>query len=221
MAVPVAFGRSDLRPWAQASIQRTLNADAATRRQQMRSLVIYESSYGNTHRIAEALAEGLRKFGDVDVRSVDEAPPDSAAEADLLVVGGPTHVHGMSRLATRRAAVQAAADPEKVLHLDHEGVGSGVRDWLDQVSASPTAASVPAAAAFDTRVDAPAIVTGRASKGIARRLRGRGFDVIVEPISFLVDKTTELEPGELVRATEWGRRLGEAFERRRREFEYW
>ena len=53
----------------------------------------------------------------------------------------------------------------------------------------------------------PAVFTGRASKGIGKRLRGHGFALVAEPESFLVSKRNELEPGEEDRAREWGRHL--------------
>ena len=64
-----------------------------------------------------------------------------------------------------------------------------------------------AAAAFDTRIDAPAALTGRASKGIAKRLRRCGFSLVVEPESFLVDKHNRLVDGEEERARAWGAAL--------------
>ena len=51
-------------------------------------------------------------------------------------------------------------------------------------------------------------MTGRASHGIARRLRHHRRELIAEPESFLVDQDNELLDGEIERATQWGRRLG-------------
>ena len=65
-------------------------------------------------------------------------------------------------------------------------------------------------AAFDTRIDAPAALTGRASKGIAKRLRRCGFDLVAEPESFLVDKHNHLLEGEAERARAWGAALASA-----------
>lgn len=168
----------------------------------MRALVVYESMYGNTHLIADAIADGLRHTADVIVVSVHETDADLLEEADLLVVGGPTHVHGMSRASTRDAAVVAADKPENGLTVDSEATGPGVREWL----ASLGKLEMPAAA-FDTRVDAPAAITGRASKGIARELRQRGCSLIAEPESFLVTKQTHLEPDEEAHARRWGATL--------------
>jgi hypothetical protein len=60
------------------------------------------------------------------------------------------------------------------------------------------------AAAFDTRLDAAPLLTGRASKGIARLLHAAGFELAAEPESFLVDKDTLLLAGEEHRAEAWG-----------------
>jgi flavodoxin len=64
------------------------------------ALVVYESIYGNTRAVAEAIAEGL---GGAVVRSVHEA--DASGPVELLVVGGPTHMHGMTTSFSRLLAV--------------------------------------------------------------------------------------------------------------------
>jgi hypothetical protein len=168
----------------------------------MRAVVVYESMYGNTHLIADAIADGLRHTADVIVVSVHETNAALLEAADLLVVGGPTHVHGMSRPSTREAAVVAAERPESGLTIDPEAAGPGVREWF----ASLDKLDKPAAA-FDTRIDASAVLTGRASKGIARELRKQGCSLVAEPESFLVTKETYLEPDEEAHARRWGATL--------------
>lgn len=174
----------------------------------MRSLVVFESMYGNTREVAEAVAEALASFGEARAVPVAEATPDTLEELDLLVVGGPTHVHGMSRPSTRESAVDAAAEPGSDLEMDPDAAGDGVREWLESLPSSP--APTARAAAFDTRVDVSALLSGRASKGIAKRLRAHGFRLIAEPESFLVSKETHLLPDEVDHARAWGTRLGEA-----------
>ena len=165
----------------------------------MKAVVVYESMYGNTHRVADAIGRGLARSGEVVVVPVAKAAPPLVTDADLVVVGGPTHAHGMSRASTRQAAVDQAKDNP----IDPAASGPGVREWLE--SMPPMAAS---AAAFDTRAGvAPALLTGRASKGIAKQLHQHGFGQVVEPESFLVDKDNHLEPGEEERAEQWGARL--------------
>jgi hypothetical protein len=171
----------------------------------MRALVVYESQYGNTHQVAEAIGEALCHLADVDVVSIHDAGPELVGAADLLVVGAPTHVHGMSRPSTRTAAADAVPGPAGDLALDPSAAGDGVREWLE--SLAPLSGR---AAAFDTRVDMAAVVTGRASKAIAKELRRHGLELVCDPESFLVTKQTHLVAGELERAHAWGRRLGTA-----------
>lgn len=168
----------------------------------MRALVVYESMYGNTHRVADAIGRGLARGAEVAVVPVDRADRELVDAADLVVVGGPTHVHGMTRASTRRAAVDEAHKPGAALALDPDAGGAGLREWFTSIGRIAAES-----AAFDTRIDAPAVLTGRASKGIARELRNHGSRLVVEPESFLVTKESDLEPGEERRAEEWGGRL--------------
>lgn len=169
----------------------------------MRAIVVYESMYGNTRQVAEAIARGIDPAGGVPVLPVSKTKGINPAELDLLVVGGPTHAHGLSRESTRNAARTAASGSAGVLSLEPESAGAGIRDWLASFSGVEGRA-----AAFDTRFDAAALLTGRASRGISRLLQASGFELAAEPESFLVDKTTHLVAGEERRAREWGARLG-------------
>jgi hypothetical protein len=110
----------------------------------MRSIVIYESIYGNTRRVAEAIAEGLGEARALPVADVD----------DRLLADGRS------------------------------------------------------AAAFDTRIDRSPALVGSAARGIARRLRHRGYELAAEPESFFVDDAEgPLAEGELDRARAWGQTL--------------
>ncbi len=62
----------------------------------MRAVIVYESMFGNTHAIADAIGEGLEPKLEVVVVPLAEAGRERLGDADLLVVGGPTHFHGMS-----------------------------------------------------------------------------------------------------------------------------
>ncbi|HET6210567.1 MAG TPA: flavodoxin domain-containing protein [Jatrophihabitans sp.] len=172
----------------------------------MRALVAYESMYGNTRQVAEAIAEGLTAGlgpdGKVSVCSLDLTTQPLQEELDLVVVGGPTHVHGMSRPRSRAAAAQQAAAEH--LPMDASAPGPGLREWLGRV---PLPERHCRSAAFDTRVDAPALVTGRAAPKIQKLLRRRGLLPLLPPESFLVDRRSRLRDGELDRAREWGGRL--------------
>jgi Flavodoxin domain len=164
--------------------------------------VVYESMYGNTHLIADAIASGLDLSDGVEVLPVARADQSILELADLVVVGGPTHVHGMSRASTRTSALEAARKPGSTLQADPDAADVGLRDWFESLGDISGRA-----AAFDTRVSAPIALTGHAAKGIAKLLRHRGMDVVAEPESFLVDKQNRLLPGEEERARAWGEHL--------------
>lgn len=171
----------------------------------MRALVIYESMYGNTRLIAEAITEGLTGHGvSAATVSVHDATPERIAGAELLVIGGPTHGHGMSRRTTRTSAIADAHKPNSELHLDPNADGDGLREWFD---ALPAAAGEAMAAAFDTRVEIAPVISGRASSGISKRLAKHGFTEIAPPESFFVTKHNVLKPAEQTRARDWGRAL--------------
>jgi len=169
----------------------------------MRSLVVYESMYGNTHLVAEAIGRGLATAGPVAVVPVADATAERVADADLVVVGGPTHAHAMSRENTRKGAIDDARDPDNHLTLDADAEGEGLREWFDDL---PVA--VAKGAAFDTRFHLSPLLTGRASKGIAKRLRRHGVELVDEPESFFVEQGNVLEDGETARAESWGVALG-------------
>ncbi|MFL6163802.1 MAG: flavodoxin family protein [Jatrophihabitantaceae bacterium] len=168
----------------------------------MRSLIVYESMYGNTRQIAEAIADGCRRAGEATTVRAAECEPAELADLGLLVVGGPTHAWSMSRPKTRDAAVTDAA--RGAPRLEAKPGEPGVRELLARLPRLDCPA-----AAYDTRIGGmPAMVTGHASAGIARRLRGLGTELLGRQ-SFLVTRDNRLQPGELERARAWGVELTE------------
>jgi flavodoxin len=146
----------------------------------MKSLVIYASHKGNTKLIAERVAEALRVRGTVEMINV-EAEPRELPDANLVVVGGPTEAHGMTK---------------------------AVAQFFENLTVGALAGK--SAAAFDTRLGLPRLFSGSAAVGIVKRLRAAGAVVLVPPESFIVSGTPELQPGELERAATWATTLGEA-----------
>jgi hypothetical protein len=171
----------------------------------MRALVVYESMYGNTRTVAGHIADGLRADYEVTVVPVAEATAELVAGADLLVAGGPTHMHGMSSASSRRTAAKAAAKDGSELRLDPDAGGPGLRDWLNGLGRRDGLA-----AAFDTRINGVAAFTGRASRPIARLLKRHGYRLAAAPESFLVSSQSTLLDGEPDRARRWGMTLGAA-----------
>jgi flavodoxin len=146
----------------------------------MESLVVYDSKFGNTRKLAEAIADGLRRAGSVRLIGLDTAPPTDLGTVDLLVVGGPTQVHGMT---------------------------ARIRQFVDRLE--PRSATGMVAATFDTRLRMPAVLSGSAAIQVARKLRQAGIRVFVRPQSFFVSLgVPELEQGEAERAAEWAKDLG-------------
>lgn len=171
----------------------------------MRAVVVYESMFGNTHTVANCIADGLRWRHDCQVVAVGDSPDDLVHVGDLVVVGGPTHIHGLSSATSRSSAAEMAIKDD-ALDLDPDAGGQGLRDWLSVLPNGCRRAS----AAFDTRADGSPAFTGRASKGIGRRLHRHGYRLLIEPESFLVDKHNHLLDGEERRAEEWGQELAAA-----------
>ncbi|MDO8732565.1 MAG: flavodoxin domain-containing protein [Actinomycetota bacterium] len=174
----------------------------------MRSVVIYESMYGNNHRVAELIGSALEECGSVIVVHVSKATDELVGSADLVVVGGPTHVRSLSTRASRASALEAAQKssincPDAPLSMDPHWQAAGIRDWFR--TSPPSHGQF--AAAFDTRLLARSLLTGRASRVISRRLARHGYELIAEPESFLVDSQTRLLGSEAERATHWARGL--------------
>lgn len=171
----------------------------------MKAVVVYESMFGNTRRVAASIAEGLGPVGEVVVVPVGEATPAVWGDADLLVVGGPTHVHGMSGPRSRQAAGEMARKPGSGVTLEPAAEADGLREWL---AARPDLAT--AVAAFDTRMHGPGFFTGRASRRILRLLKGLGGRPVAAPESFFVSRANILDAGECDRARQWGAGLAAA-----------
>jgi hypothetical protein len=162
----------------------------------MKALLVYESMFGNTAQVARAVAAGLEETMEVDIRDVSTAPPRIGDPVDLIVVGAPTHAFSLSRPSTRVDAVRQGAT--------NRDPGVGLREWLTGLRDRPHREPV---AAFDTRVDKVRRLPGSAARKATRIARGRGFQSAGVESFYVADTPGPLLPGELDRATAWGRRL--------------
>jgi flavodoxin len=152
------------------------------------SVVIYASRYGNTQKIAEAIAAALRSHGTTQLLQAEQVDQGSLSEVDLVVVGCPTEGHRMT-------------EP--------------LAQFLNQRSAGLQG---KAAAAFDTRLRGPRWLWGSAAAGIGEELRRLDARVIAPEESFLVKgmRAPVLAAGELERAGRWAESLAEAAEAKNR-----
>jgi hypothetical protein len=169
----------------------------------MRTVIVYESVFGNTRQIAEAIAAGIRvsqQGSQVACVPVTSATADLVGGADLLIAGGPTHMRGMSSRMTRRKGAEGEQQKTPGLHLEPGYSDTGLREWF----AGLEQADPPrAAAAFDTRVASR--LAGGAARKIARLLHGHGYRILAQE-GFIVDGSAHgpLRAGETVRAATWG-----------------
>jgi flavodoxin len=151
----------------------------------MFTVVIYDTKFGNTAKIAEAIARGAGERGSVRVLDVGQAAQPLTERPDLLIVGGPTQKRGPS---------------------------PALRDFVDALP--PSLLGVPAAT-FDTRYRGATWIMGSAATEAAKRLGKAGARLAAPPVSFFVARggpleDQGLEAGELERAEAWGRAVGAA-----------
>lgn len=169
-----------------------------------RALVVYESMYGNTEKIARAIWDGLRVSLPADVVPAYQAPTVLPADVTLLVVGGPTHAFSMSRPSTRQEARNQA---DVVMPIE-----VGIREWLAALvedSASNSGGRLPRVATFDTRIAKVRRLPGSAARSAAKLLRHHGFQLLTGSASFFVDESTgPIREPEIERARRWGEELG-------------
>ncbi len=168
----------------------------------MKARIVYESIFGNTKAVAEAIASGLSAGFETETVEVNACPPN-ASGIDLIIVGGPTHVLSMSRPSTRAAGKDQAAK----IGAKPVSEGVGIREWLEGLGDGHG----NMAAAFDTGMGRLGIFpAGSAAKGEAKQLARKGYRMIDEPHQFLVateGNRTFLKEGELDRASRWGAEL--------------
>jgi len=153
----------------------------------MNTLIIYDTTFGNTAQLARAMADTLQAHSIVRIVRVDEANSLELKETDLLIMGGPTQRHRLSL---------------------------ALRTFLDRFPRRSLPGL--SAAAFDTRYHMSAWKSGSAAHEIASRLKRTGASLIVPPESFfVVEREGPLEEGELERASRWALEVFEQCEARR------
>lgn len=159
----------------------------------MEAVVVYESVWGNTAAIANAIAEGLGP--NARAYATDEVPQERIATADLIVAGSPVFAFSLPTEAMRANILRSETDgpPPDLSH-------PSLRSWLDALPAGHGRS-----AAFDTRIWwSPRGATGT----IEKKLASLGYPRLAPAGKFIVsDKYGPLREGELERARAWGRAL--------------
>lgn len=163
----------------------------------MKAIVVYESLWGNTAAIARAIAEGLGL--DARALSTAEATPAALAGVELIVAGSPLFAFQLPtdkiRETIRKRAATFPAPPD----LSHPAL----RTWLDTLPPGRGRG-----AAFETRMW---FSPGGATGSILRALKRAGYEPAARGQRFRVTGMYgPLKDGELDRAREWGRKIGNA-----------
>jgi flavodoxin len=159
----------------------------------VRAIVVYESYWGSTKQVAEAVAEGIGP--DVRALTTDEATPDLVAGADLIVAGAPMHAFSLPRESglDNLKNDKKAPRPADVSHPT-------LRSWLKELPKGSGKG-----AGFDTRFKRS---PGSAAKKVRKELQKAGYSPVGDDGEFLVAGTYgPMQDGELDRAREWGATL--------------
>ena len=156
----------------------------------MKAMVVYDSVFGNTEKIAQAIGQALGSPQDVEIVQVGNVKAEQLAGLTLLIVGSPTRQFSPT---------------------------GGTTDFLKSIPKNGLKGVK--VAAFDTRFTVSAVekvrilaffvkIFGYAAKPIAGRLVKKGGELATPPEGFYVGDTEgPLLEGELERAADWARQI--------------
>lgn len=141
----------------------------------LNAIIVYESTFGNTTRLARAMAEVIRPHGNLRLVAAHEINYLEAVGLNLLVIGSPVHQHRVPGV-LRSLIEETPAGALQGVHV----------------------------ASFDTRYHRPAWITGTVAPWLTRKLRYLGGRPLVSGESFFVlHRMGPLEEGECERAQIW------------------
>lgn len=156
----------------------------------MKALLVYDSQYGNTEQIAQAIGTALTSTWEVEILRVNDVEPEYLTGIALLMVGSPTQRF--------RPTIGTTSFLKSI-----------PKDGLEGIKV----------AAFDTRLTREEIekvgilaffvgIFGYAAKPISDQLRKKGGELVLPPEGFFVDGMEgPLLDGELERAADWAKRI--------------
>jgi flavodoxin I len=153
----------------------------------MKALVVYDSVFGNTEKVAQAMGEAMGTPDQVPVVKVGAVTPEHLADIAVLLVGSPTR----------------AFKPTPATMQWLKGLPAGELNGVK-------------VAAFDTRIAMEdtnsgilkfmVSIFGYAAKPILGVLTKKGGQSVAEPEGFFVaDSEGPLKEGELERAQAWAK----------------
>src|SRR4030042_500580 len=147
----------------------------------MKALVIYDSLYGNTEKIAKAIGSAIT--GEVKVLPVGQANPAELKSLDLLIVGSPTQ------------GGRASKPMQTFLDIIPDTSLEGIK-----VATFDTRMTTKFVKIF-----------GYAAGRIADSLKSKGGNLVVSPEGFFVTSSKgPLKAGELERGAGWAKGIAES-----------
>jgi flavodoxin len=151
----------------------------------MKVLLLYDSVFGNTEQIAQAIDKSFRSLENIVTGRITDFKPEQLGGVDLLIIGSPTQ--------------------------KFRPLGSVNKFFKKIPGKSLNSIKV---AAFDTRIALSDIdnkilkffvkIFGYAAEPIAENLKKKGGELIIAPEGFLVkDMKGPLKQGEVERSADW------------------
>ena len=153
----------------------------------MKVLVVYDSLYGNTEKIAQAIGKVLESNNEVKVQRVGETNVSELISINLLIVGSPTY--------GGRPSQPVKTFLDKIMHESLKGVKAASFD-----TGTPTENQ----GFFINNITK---FFGRASPRIAKVLKEIGADIIGFQTFIVLGKEGPLREGELERAAGWAKEI--------------
>ncbi len=152
----------------------------------MKALIVYDSAFGNTEKIAQAMGEAIG----CEARRVTEVQPGQLTGLYVLIVGSPT-----------QKFQPLPAIKEFLKNIPAQGL-AGVKVAAFDTRFTVSEIEKIRVLAFFVKI------FGYAAQPIADRLTKKGGELAVSPEGFFVEDTEgPLKEGELERATEWARQI--------------
>lgn len=151
----------------------------------MKTLVIYDSMFGNTKKIARAVGESFKNG--TQVLHISETKSEDLTSADMLIVGSPTH------------GGRPSQKMKEFLNTVAPNSFNGIK-----TAAFDTGIPVGGQKCFMRCIIK---FFGYASKRLANILKSKGAKIISVETFFVLGKEGPLKEGELERAKEWATKV--------------
>jgi flavodoxin I len=159
----------------------------------MKGLIVYDSMYGNTEKIAQAIGEELGKPETITVKRVGEIKPEQLTGLDLLIIGSPTQ-RFQPTVATSnllKKIPKNGLQGTKVTAFDTRLT----EEWIKKTPVLAFFVKLSGQSAY-------------AAKGMVNKLKKQGGELIAPAEGFYVEDTEgPLVAGELERALAWAKKI--------------